>query len=664
MDLRYGNLRILIELTPGNELDVAQFLVKEQTVELARTEPSADQPVVSAARFTIAKAYNDLRTSEFFDPEVNSRFRAGSKVTIQIYFNGAWRSPPFAATTYIKTCIVEDAGTHELAEIETQGKLGQVIEEDKEFDPERKFDSLGNAVADTRDVLGIDRTLRDIVNSYLYVKGVGPVIDASGFMTQSTATYKEYLRDTSDSEINAAQQMVWYNVDRANEINFLYETQSGQTSVSAIPVTLAAITPARKLFDATWGLYTENLITYKPEKNIPQFAEYLFISGVSSTAKQRPSVTTEGGMPRNSNSFSFNVPVNPITDTLTTTTIDWTGLTIETEAITYSTAQAIKVQKGASAGFGNIIVQREVTKKEFDARKRKIRETIKRYVPEGIKQGTDTPKRPGDPTTTIAASTIGTPAYQKETLYNLSNTDKVLQEITHETASNAITGLEGALDELGIFQSKGRYFTQLKEAVNIASGGAVMGSSIAQGGVPYLPSSFAGADENANAPQCEYMPEQWYVESKPLWRKVQITWGTGTRTGRTKNVDVGSSLLTGANFDLLANSLAHWWTSRHTQYNCSFPMTTALFTDWQIPGKVVTVTKPQKGVKSYYWTGADSIKISEDSIIGETTLFLIATETVATGAVSAPVPVVETFYLLDEDSNILTDEDGNRLVWS
>jgi hypothetical protein len=653
IDLRLQDIRISIERVTEDVLDVAPFLAGDKIVELARSEPSPDMPCVSGARFTLYKAYNGSSLSESFDKKLNERFRPGKKVTIEIYEEGQWRSPPFAATTYIKFAFYRDTGTHEELEIETQGKLAQVIEEDKAFDPERKYDAQGNEVPVTRDVLGTTRPLADIINSYLHVKAVGAVVNASGFMTQTTNTYKEYLADSSDSEINFAQQLVWYNPDRASELNFLYENQTGEAAIASIPLDLAIVTTPKRLLNLTWGLYTNDLLTYEPERNVDQLAEFIEVRGVASRAQQRPSTVTDGGMPPQSNSFSLNVPVNPITDTLTTTTFNWAGLTIEIDAKTYSTAEAIKVSSGASVGFGNTLVQQEVAKKHFDARRRLVREEVKRYVPDALKKGTG------------SSSSIGAPAYQKETLYNLSNTDKVLGQITHETAANAITGNAGDLEALGIQQSNGRNYNALGQGVNIASGGSVASPSLAQGAVPYFPSSFGGQDERANPPQCEYFPEQFYVEATPVSRKVQITWGAGTATGRTSSIDVGNALLTGENFDLLANSLARLHTAKHEQHNCSFPLTTNLFNDWRVPGKIISVLESRKGKRHHYFTGADAIEISRDSVICKTTLFWIGTTDEATGTPITPPAVTPlTQYLIDNNGAILTTETGDRLIWS
>jgi hypothetical protein len=127
---------------------------------------------------------------------------------------------------------------------------------------------------------------------------------------------------------------------------------------------------------------------------------------------------------------------------------------------------------------------------------------------------------------------------------------------------------------------------------------------------------------------------------------------------------VGTALLTGQNFDLLASSLAKLHTAQHEQHNCSFPLTTNLFEDWRVPGKVVSVLESRKGKRFHYFTGADSIEISRDSVVCRTTLFWIGTTDEATGTPDTPpTVVVDTFYLLDEDNNILTDENGDRLTW-
>lgn len=284
VDLRPQGARI--EIGSGTDfVNFGAFLAPGSTVELVRSEPSPDMPVICGAQFTLTKAYEDDRTTESFDKKLNPRFLPGKEVRISIYFDGAWRAPPFAARTRIKFAFYRDTGTHETVEIETQDKLAQSIEEDRAFDPERKYDAQGNEVPVTRDVLGVFRTLAQIVNSYLHVKGLGAVQNATGFMAQTTNAYKEYLADSSDSEINAAQQMVWYNCDRPSEINFLWMDATEQVRVGSIPLDLAIVTPEKRLFDCRWGLYTDNLLTYEPERNVEQLAEYIEVVGVGSIAE-------------------------------------------------------------------------------------------------------------------------------------------------------------------------------------------------------------------------------------------------------------------------------------------------------------------------------------------------------------------------------------------
>jgi hypothetical protein len=127
---------------------------------------------------------------------------------------------------------------------------------------------------------------------------------------------------------------------------------------------------------------------------------------------------------------------------------------------------------------------------------------------------------------------------------------------------------------------------------------------------------------------------------------------------------VGSALLTGDKFDLLAQSLAHLHTAQHVQHVCEFPLSTDLFTKWTTPGKIISVLEVDKGKRFHYFTGADSIEISEKEAKCKTSLFWIGTTTEATGTPDpGVVATVETFYILDEDGDILTDEDGDRLTW-
>lgn len=648
IDLRFSDIKILIEKAPGDTLDVAPFLAPDSVLELARSPISPDLPVLSSAAFKLAKAYNDTRTTESFDYRINDRFKPGRKVTIEIFWNGAWRSPPFSATTFIKLAYPEDAGTHEIVEIETHDEIGQRIELDSASDPERKYDAAGNEVPQTRDVMGVVRSLSDISKSAFFNKGLTLIVP-SGLLTQTTNATQEYWGDTADSLLNATQQWVVCNPDRANELNSIAKIGNNPTAF-AVPLDLSVVTPQRRLLDLTWGPYTEDLIAYKPEKNVEQLCEYVQVTGVASKAVERPSIITEGGTPPQSSAFSFNTPVNPITSVLTDTTINWSGLTIEIDAKTYSTAQAIQVASGASAGFGNTLVQQEVTKKYFDSRRRLFRETVERYIPDALKLGTG------------SSASIGTPAYRKETFYNLSFDDRVLGTIVNETAANAITGNSGTATDMGVLGTSGRNFNDLGQGAKISSGGMVFAPSLAQGAVPYFPQSFGGADERANAPQCEYFPDQWYKKDEPLRRKVQITWGSNTLTGRVKQIDVGSALLTGANFDLLAASLARLHTAQHVQHTCEFPLTTGLFVDWQTPGKVISVLEVAKGKRFHYFSSGDSIEFSADSVVCKTNLFWIGTTDEATGTPDPGVgAVVETFYLLDEDSNILIDEDSNLL---
>lgn len=635
-------------------MDLAPFLAKDKTVEIARSEPSPDSPSISGCRFTLRKAYDDPQLPESFDKKINPRFRPGQRVSIQIYWDGAWRNPPFGATTYIKFAFPRDTGTYEEIEIEAQGKLAQVLEIDKAFDPERKYDSQGNQVPQTRDVLGVTRSLKDIVNSYLHVKGVGPVLGGSGFLTQTTNTYKEYLADSSDSEINFAQQLTWYNPDRASELNFLYENQAGETAIASIPLDLNIVTPAKRLLDCTWGLYTTDLLIYEPERNVEQLAEFIEVQGVASVAQARQAITTDNGQPAQMSGLSLNVAINPITNTETTTTIDWAQLTITVDAKTYSTPGAI-APGSSGGGIGNQLVQRDVTTKYFDSKKRCNRETLFRYVPDAIKLGT----------TGTSEGTVGTPAYQKETLYNLSTTDKVLSTIVHETAASAIAnGSESNPATLTPLNTGVRKNTDLGGGAYSGSAYAVANIGFSQNSVPYFPASYAGNDERAQPQQCEYFPDQYYVVSTPLRRRVEITWDTAL-TGRTTIIDVGNAILTGQNFDLLANSLARFHTAKHEQYNCSFPLSTALFTDWQTPGKIISVLEPRKNVRSHYFTGADSIEISNDSIVCRTTLFWIGSTDEATGAqIPGPTTIAQTQYIIDDTGAILTTETGDRLTWS
>lgn len=648
IDLRFSDLRIYIERSPGDVLDVAPFLDPESVVELARSPISPDSPVVSGATFKLAKAYNDANIDESFDYRINSRFRPGSKVTIEIYWDGAWRSPPFSATTYIKFAYSEDTGTHEIVEIETHDEIAQRIELDSASDPERRYDAAGNEVPQTRDVMGTVRSLADIAKSAFHNKGLTLTVP-SGYLTQTTNASQEYWGDTADSLLNATQQWAFYNPDRALELNSIGKIGNSITAF-AVPLDLSVVTPPKRLLDLTWGDYTENILLYKPEKQTEQLCEYVEVRGIASRAVQRLSSIVEGGMPPQSTAFSFNTPVNPITSTLTTTTIDWAGLTIEIDAKTYSTAQALKVTSGASVGFGNTLVQQEVTKKYFDSRRRLVRETVERFIPDALKLGTG------------SSASIGTPAYRKETFYNLSFDDRVIGTIVNETAANAVTGNSGNAAALGILGTSGRNFSSLGQGVGISSGGMVAAPSLAQGAVPYFPQSYGGADERANAPQCEYFPDQWYKEDKPLRRKVQITWGSVGLTGRVKQIDVGSALLTGDKFDLLAASLARLHTAQHAQHTCEFPLTTGLFTDWQTPGKVISVLETAKGKRFHYFSSGDSIEFRSDSVVCKTNLFWIGTTDEATGTPDpGPVAVVETFYLLDDDDDILTDEDDNLL---
>lgn len=650
-DLQYTDLRILVQNTVGDILDVAPFLDPDAVFQISRSPFSPDLPIITAAKFQLAKAYDDPLITESFDYRINDRFKPGRKVTIQIYWEGQWRSPPFAAETFIKFAWPEDTGTHEIVEIETHDEIGQRIELDSASDPERKYDAQGNEVAQTRDVMGVVRTLSDISKSAYYNKGLTLTV-AGGLLTQSTNASQEYWGDTSDSLLNATQQWVYYNPDRALELNGIAKIGSAIAVYSA-PMALSVVTPAKRLLDLTWGPYTEDLLTYKPEKNTEQLCEYVEVKGVASKAAQRPSVTTIGGPPPQSTAFSFNTPVNPITDARTTTTINWVGLTIETVVETYSTAQALKVSSGTSVGFGSTLVQQEVTKKYFDVRRRLVRETVERYIPDALKLGTG------------SSSSIGTPAYRKETFYNLSSDDRVIGTITNETAANAVTGNSGNAADMGILGTSGRNFSTLGQGVGISSGGMVAAPSLAQGAVPYFPNSYSGADERANAPQCEYFPDQWYKEDKPLRRKAQVTWGAVGLTGRVKQIDVGSALLTGDKFDLLAESLARLHTAQHAQHVCEFPLTTGLFTDWVTPGKVISVLETAKGKRFHYIAaGTDTITFDGNSVKCGTNLLWIGTTDEATGTPDPGViATVETFYLRDQANNILTDQNNNRIVW-
>lgn len=650
IDLRYEDIRILIEKSAGDTLDVAPFLIADSPFQIARSPITPDLPILSGTTLTIAKAYNDLRTSESFDYRINDRFKPGRKVTIQILWEGVWRSPPFGAETFIKFAYAEDAKTHEICEIETHDAIAQRIELDSASDPERKYDAAGNEVLQTRDVMGVIRSLADIAKSAYHNKGLTLTVPG-GLLTQATNASQEYWGDTADSILNATQQWVFYNPDRALELNGIAKIGSAISAFS-FPLDLSVVTPSKRLLDLVWGNYTNDLTVYRPERNTEQLCEYVEVRGIASQAIQRPTTIVDGGLPNTSSTFSFNTPVNPITSTLTTTTFNWAALTIDIDAKTYSTAQAIQVSGGASAGFGNTLVQQDATKKIFDSRRRLGREELKRYVPDALKLGAG------------SSSAIGTPAYQKETIYILSSNDRVLGTIVNETAANAITGASGSPAGLGQLQTQGRSFNSLGQGVNISSGGMVASPSLAQGAIPYFPGSYGGGDERANAPQAEYFPDQWYKKDTPQRRKVRITWGAVGLTGRVKPIDVGSALLTGDKFDLLAASLARLHTAQHSQHTCEFPLTTGLFTDWQTPGKVISVLEAAKGKRFHYFASGDSIEFSRDSVVCKTNLFWIGTTDEATGIpYPGPLPVVETFYLLDENGDILTDENGDRLVW-
>jgi hypothetical protein len=647
MDLRFTDLRILIELN-SNTLDVAPWLDAGATFLLGRSELSPNQASTTHSTFTLSQSYGNA--VESFDYRINDRFKPGQRVTFQIYWEGQWRSPPFGATQFIKFSKPKNTGTHEIVSVETHDELSQRLEIDRVSDPERQYDALGNPVLQTRDVLGQVRSLGEICKSYFFVKGLTLTVP-SGKLTQSTNASKEYWGDTSDAILNAAAQMVTYNPDAALKLNFLACTNSGPTVVT-VPVDLSVVQSSDRLMDCTWGPYTNDLLIYDPEDETEQLAQYVEVTGVASRAIARESVVTTGGPPAPNNGFSFNTPVNPITSLETTTTFNWAGLTIEIDAKTYSTAQALKVSRGTSVGFGNTLVQQEVTKKIFDSRRRLAREEVKRYVPDALKLGSG------------SSAAIGTPAYQKEIIYNLSSNDRVLGQTVNETAANAITGNTGAAADLGILSTSGRNYQNLGQGVNISSGGMVASPSLAQGAVPYFPGSYGGAADNANAPQCDYFPDQYYTESTPLRRKVQLTWGAGTLTKQTKPIDVGSALLTGANFDLLAQSLAHLHTAQHTQFVCEFPMSVGLFTNWTSPGKIISILEVDKGKRFHYFTGADFIEFSAKEVKCKTNLFWIGTTTEATGLPDPSiVAVVDTFYLLDDDDDILTDEDGDRLTW-
>jgi hypothetical protein len=647
MNLRFTDLRILVELNAGT-LDVAPWLDAGATFLMARSELSPNQASTSHSTFTLSQSYGDA--VESFDYRVNDRFKPGQKVTFQIYWDGAWRSPPFGATQYIKSSKPKNTGTHEIVTIETHDELSQRLEIDRVSDPERQYDALGNPVLQTRDVLGQVRSLGEICKSYFFVKGLTLTVP-SGKLTQSTNASKEYWGDTSDAILNSAAQMVAYNPDAALKLNYLACTNSGPTVVT-VPVDLSVVTAGDRLMNCTWGLYTNDLLTYDPEDDTEQLAQYVEVTGVASRAIARESVVTTGGPPAPNNGFSFNTPVNPITSLETTTTFNWASLTIEIDAKTYSTAQALKVTSGGSFGGGNTIIQREVTTKYHDTKRRHNRETVERSVPDALKLGTG------------SSASIGTPAYRKETIYNLSSNDRVLGQIVNETAANAITGNTGAQSDLGIVGVSGRAFQNLGQGVNVSSGGMVASPSLAQGAVPYFPGSYGGAADNANAPQCEYFPDRYYTENTPLRRKVELIWGSGTLTKRTKTIDVGSALLTGANFDLLSKSLAHLHTAQHSQFVCEFPISTDLFTKWTSPGKIISVLEVDKGKRFHYFTGADSIEISAKEAKCKTSLFWIGTTTEATGTPDpGVVATVETFYLLDQIDNIFTDQNDDRLTW-
>jgi hypothetical protein len=647
MDLRYECFRIKIDKA-GDLLDVAPWLDAGATFTIARTALTANQPSFTNASFILSQSYDDA--VESFDYRINDRFKPGQKVTFEIYWDGAWRSPPFGATQYIKFSKPKNTGTHELVQIETHDELAQRLEIDRVSDPERQYDSAGNPVLQTRDVLGVVRSLGDICKSYFYVKGLTLTVP-SGKLTQGTNASKEYWGDTADAILNSAAQMVTYNPDVALKLNYLACTNSGPTVVT-VPVDLSAVTAGDRLMDCTWGLYTNDLLTYDPEDETEQLSEFVEVTGVASKAIERPSVVTTGGPPAPNNGFSFNTPVNPITGLETTTTFNWVGLTIEIDAKTYSTAQALQVTSGGSFGGGNTLIQQEVTKKIFDSRRRLVREEVKRYVPDALKLGAG------------SSASINTPAYQKETIYNLSSNDRVLGQIVNETAANAITGNSGGQSDLGIVGVSGRNYQNLGQGVNISSGGMVASPSLAQGSVPYFPGSYGGAADNANAPQCEYFPDRYYTESTPLRRKVQLTWGAGTLTKRTKTIDVGSALLTGDKFDLLAASLARLHTAEHAQHVCEFPLSKDLFTKWTTPGKIISVLEVAKGKRFHYFSGGDSIEFTANEVRCKTGLFWIGTTNEVTGTPDPGiVAVVDTFYLLDEGGNVLTDENGDRLTW-
>jgi hypothetical protein len=638
IDLQPQNIRILID----NE-DFAAFLAPESTIELVRSEPSPDMPVICGARFALTKAYEDDRTTESFDKKINSRFLPGQPVEIELYHDGQWRSPPFASHTRIKFAFYQDTGTHEICEIETQDKLAQTIEEDRAFDPERKYDAQGNEVPVTRDVLGVTRTLEQIVNSYLHVKNLGAIAQTLGFMTQTTNAYKEYLADSSDSEINAAQQMVWYNVDRPNELNFLWMDATERMRVGSIPLDLAIVTPEKRLFDCRWGLYTDNLLTYEPERNVEQLAEYIEVVGVGSVAQERENPVVSGGVPQQQG-FSLNVEMHPITDTLSTTTIDWAGRTITQDVRTFSTPKAIEITgdySGGGGGFGNQLVQQDITVKKFDGKNRCHNESIKRYVAEAIKLADNT-----------SGGSINQPAYQQEINYLIDGNDIVYAESRQESAAEAIVGGSGgAMRPLG---STYYNYAPMGGGLFNVSAYSVKNPNAAQGFVPYNPSS---GSNSALGKQCEYFPSRYEIKQTPLRQRIKLSWASQALTGRIKRIDVGSALLSGQNFNLLAESLARLHTAQHEQHNCSFPLSVELFERWQVPGRVVSVLVDRAGQRHHYYSGADSIEITSDSITCKTSLFWIGTTNPATGEIENTIRLAfDVFVRATQDRSFIVTQ--------
>jgi hypothetical protein len=652
IDLQPQNIRIEIEKAPGDVLDVSRFLAPGTTVEIGRSEPSADMPIVCMVQFELERAYTDDRTAESWNPKRNARWRPGTLVRIWLWIEEAWREPPFGHRTRIKQALLKDTGSSLKLQIETHCKLSQAIEEDKAFDPERKYDALGNEVPQTRDVLGVVRSLADITNSYLHVKDLGAVINAgTTYLTQQTNASKEYLGDSSDSEINHAQQLVWHNPDRKLELNALYLDNTESMQVAAIPMDTSVTSD--RLFTKRWELYTKDLLTYEPDPTGDQLPEFVVVTGIGKYAKARETSWRDAQVP-NRGGFSINMPAQPPISR-TETIYSLAGLSETLWKFTWTQASAILPPGASGGGFGEVLSDKEITTKYYDGKRRHYRTTTERYNPEAVVSGSG------------SSMSINQPSYRKETVYTLNNRDEIIDEQSQESAAASVTGVEppegtsGGSIAIAPMSSGSTQWSNRGNGIYVQSPFAVAYGSYGQASIPYLPLSNSNSP-SSQPPRCEYLPEPYYEESFPLRKKIKLQWDGFTTTGRSRIIDVGGALLSGANFDLLAESLARLEVARFEQWSCGFPIDLAVLEAWTVPGRIASVYDWREDATFHYYTGNDVITISADEIKGSTNLFWIGTTEEVGGIVQDAFPVAIVGRILaTRDEKILTTQGGKPI---